>query len=141
MKLIDHKKPDQMKDFTVPFYLGNFLHCSSSIAKELMAEAAIVLKESGWINEFIIYYYDDRQNIRLYLRMAYVAAFHIDGIWEDIKQRLPRIIPLLKVTIELRKEREIGLLWIEKDVKKIQWAKPDAPCLFCDTYRSDQNLQ
>ena len=45
MKLVDYKKPDQMKDFTVPFYWGNFLHCSSSIAKELMAEAAIVLKE------------------------------------------------------------------------------------------------
>lgn len=130
-----------MKDFAVPFYLENFLHCRSAIAKELMAEAAIVLKELGWINEFIMYYYDDRRYIRLYLRMAYVAAFHIDGSWDDIKQRLPSIIPLLKVTIELRKERDIGLLWIEKDVKRLQWAKPETLCLFCDTYRNDQDLQ
>lgn len=129
-----------MKDFVVPFYLGNFLHCRSSISKELMAEAAIVLKELGWINEFIIYYYDDRQYVRLYLRLAYVAAFHIDGRWEDIKRRLPKVIPLLKTMVELRRERDIGLLWIEKDVRKLQWANLEALCLFCDIYRSDRNL-
>ena len=97
-----------------------------------MADAAVILKNLGWDNEFIIYHYGDNQNVRLYLRVTYVSAFHIDGKWDDIKNRLPRIIPLLKATVELRKEKDVELLWVEKDVKDIQWASLDAPCIFCE---------
>ena len=140
MNLIDHKKLNKRKDILQPIYKGNFLNSLSSVAKVLMADAAIILKDLGWENEFIIYYYSDKQYVRLYLRVAYVSAFHIDGKWEDIKARLTRIIPLLKATVELRKEKDIELLWIEKDVKKLQWASFDAPCIFGETYKTDNNL-
>ena len=140
MNLIDNKKLNKRKDFIEPIYIGNFCNNLSSIAKVLMADAAIILKDLGWENEFIIYYYSDKQYVRLYLRVAYVSAFHIDGKWEDIKARLPRIIPLLKATVELRKEKDVNLLWIERNVKDLQWASLDAPCIFCETYKTDNCL-
>lgn len=94
-------------------------------AEELMAEAAVALKELEWENGFVVCHDKDKQNVRLYLRIAYVAAFHIDGRWEEIKSRLPKIIPLLKATVELRKEKSIDLLWVEKDVKDLPWKKTD----------------
>lgn len=140
MNFTDNKIVNKRKDIIQPFYIGNFLHTLSSKAKELMADAAVILKNLGWDNEFIIYHYGDNQNVRLYLRVTYVSAFHIDGKWDDIKNRLPRIIPLLKATVELRKEKDVELLWVEKDVKDLQWASLDAPCIFCETYKSDNNL-
>ena len=113
-------KIDKRKDYIQPVFIGNFCNCLSALAKELMAEAAVELKRLGWENEFVIYYNGDRQYVRLYLRMAYVAAFHIDGRWEEIKARLPKIIPLLLATVELRKEKNIGLWCVEKDVKDLQ---------------------
>ncbi len=135
------KKIDRRKDYIQPVFIDNFCNCRSALAKELMAEAAVELKRLDWQNEFVIYYYGDKQYVRLYLRMAYVAAFHIDGKWDEIKARLPKIIPLLLATVELRKEKNIGLFWIEKDLKDLQWAPLDAPCIFCETYRTDKNLQ
>ncbi|WP_278745618.1 hypothetical protein [Muribaculum intestinale] len=140
MNLIDYKGFNNRKDIIMPFYIGNFLHTLSSKAEELMADAAIILKDLGWENEFIIYHYEDRQYVRLYLRVAYVSAFHIDGKWDEIRTRLPKIITLLKATVELRKENNIELLWIEKEVKKLQWTSLDAPCIFCETYKTDNNL-
>lgn len=140
MNIIDNKNINKRKDIKAPFHIGNFCHSLSSIAKELLADATNVLKELGWENEFIIYYYSDRQYVRLYLRVAYVSAYHIDGKWEDIKLRLPKVIPLLKATVELRKERDAELLWVERNVNDLEWTKLDAPCIFCETYRSDNNL-
>lgn len=140
MNLIDHKSINKRKDIIQPFYIGNFFNTLSSIAKELLADAAIILKDLGWENEFTIYHYDDKQYVRLYLRVAYVSAFHIDGKWEEIKNRLPQIIPLLKATVELRKQRDSNLLWIERNVKDIQWASSGTPCIFCETYKTDHNL-
>lgn len=105
-----------------------------------MADAALALKDLGWDNEFVVYYYSDRQYVRLCLRVAYVSSYSLYGKWEEIKARLPRIISLLKATVELRKEKDTELLWIEKDVKDLQWASLDAPCIFCETYKTDNNL-
>ena len=69
-----------------------------------------------------------------------MSTYFLDGTWEEIKTRLPKIIPLLKSVVELRKEKDGELLWIEKNVKDLHWVKLDAPCIFCDTYRTDNNL-
>ena len=141
MNIIDnYSKINRRRDFVAPVYIGNFCYCTSSIAKELMADAALVLKNLGGDNEFVVYYYSDRQYVRLCLRGAYVSSYSLYGTWEEIKASLPRIIPLLKATVELRKEKDAELLWIEKDVKDLQWASLDAPCIFCGTYKTDNNL-
>ena len=49
-----------------------------------MADVSTTLKELGWYNEFIIYYFLDKQYVRLYLRVAYVSTYFIDGTWEEI---------------------------------------------------------
>ncbi|MCI6840306.1 MAG: hypothetical protein MR900_10550 [Prevotella sp.] len=130
----------QRTDYISPVTIGNFTNCRSAVAKVLMAEAAMLLKDLGWENEFAIYYHGDRKNVRLYLRLAYVSAFYIDGEWTVIKARLPKLVPLLNAAIELRKEKNANLLWVEKDVKDLQWTKLDAPCLFCETYQTNNNL-
>lgn len=141
MKIIDSTtKINRRKDYVEPFYIGNFCNCISSIAKELMPDVSSTLKELGWDKEFIIYYFSDKQFVRLYLRIAYVSTYFLDGTWEEIKTRLPKIIPLLKSVVDLRKEKDGELLWIEKNVKDLHWVKLDAPCIFCDTYRTDNNL-
>lgn len=89
-----------------------------------------------------VYYllFSDKQFVRLYLRVAYVSTYFLDGTWEEIKTRLPKIIPLLKPVVELRKEKNGELLWIKKNVKDLHWVKIDAPCIFCKTYRTNNNL-
>lgn len=141
MKIIDSPtKINRRKDYIEPVYFGNFCNCISSIAKELMPDISSTLKELGWDNEYIVYYYSDKQYVRLYLRVAYVSSYFLDGTWEEIKARLPKIIPLLKSVVELRKEKSGELLWIEKNVKDLQWVKLDASCIHCETYRNDNNL-
>ena len=141
MKITDSPtKINRRIDNVEPFYSGNFHNCISSIAKELMPDVSSTLKELGWDKEFIIYYFSDKQFVRLYLRVAYVSTYFLDGTWEEIKTRLPKIIPLLKPVVELRKEKNGELLWIKKNVKDLHWVKIDAPCIFCKTYRTNNNL-
>lgn len=141
MKITDSPtKINQRIDNVEPFYIGNFHNCISSIAKGLMPDVSSTLKELGWDKEFIIYYFSDKQFVRLYLRVAYVSTYFLDGTWEEIKTRLPKIIPLLKPVVELRKEKNGELLWIKKNVKDLHWVKIDAPCIFCETYRTNNNL-
>ena len=141
MKITDSPtKINRRIDNVEPFYIGKFHNCISSIAKELMPDVSSTLKELGWDKEFIIYYFSDKQFVRLYLRVAYVSTYFFDGTWEEIKTRLPKIIPLLKPVVELRKEKNGELLWIKKNVKDLHWVKIDAPCIFCETYRTNNNL-
>lgn len=141
MKITDSPtKINRRIDNVEPFYIGNFHNCISSIAKELMPDVSSTLKELGWDKEFIIYYFSDKQFVRLYLRVAYVSTYFLDGTWEEIKTRLPKIIPLLKPVVELRKEKNGELLWIKKNVKDLHWVKIDATCIFCKTYRTNNNL-
>ena len=141
MKITDSPtKINRRIDNVEPFYIGNFHNCISSIAKELMPDVSSTLKELGWDKEFIIYYFSDKQFVRLYLRVAYVSTYFLDGTWEEIKTRLPKIIPLLKPVVELRKEKNGDLLWIKNNVKDLHWVKIDAPCIFCKTYRTNNNL-
>ena len=141
MKITDSPtKINRRIDNVEPFYIGNFYNCISSIAKELMPDVSSTLKELGWDKEFIIYYFSDKQFVRLYLRVAYVSTYFLDGTWEEIKTRLPKIIPLLKPVVELRKEKNGELLWIKKNVKDLHWVKIDAPCISCKTYRTNNNL-
>lgn len=141
MKITDSPtKINRRIDNVEPFYIGNFHNCISSIAKELMPDVSSTLKELGWDKEFIIYYFSDKQFVRLYLWVAYVSTYFLDGTWEEIKTRLPKIIPLFKPVVELRKEKNGELLWIKKNVKDLHWVKIDAPCIFCKTYRTNNNL-
>ena len=141
MKITDSPtKINRRIDNVEPFYIGNFHNCISSIAKELMPDVSSTLKELGWDKEFIIYYFSDKQFVRLYLRVAYVSTYFLDGTWEEIKTRLPKIIPLLKPVVELRKEKNGELLWIKKNDKDLHWVKIDAPCIFCKTNRTNNNL-
>lgn len=104
-------------------FMGNFTHSDRHVCHDLISEASYILKEYGWENDFALYYHQDGFKIRLYLRMAYVASCFLDGTWEDIKERIPYIISLLRPTIELRKERNLGMLWIERQVTKLDWIK------------------
>lgn len=85
MNLIDHKKLNKRKDIIQPIYIGNFLNNLSSIAKMLMADAAIILKDLVWENEFIIYYYSDKQYVRLYLRVVMCQLFILMGNGKTLK--------------------------------------------------------
>ena len=89
-----------------------------------MDEAANILEEYGWQNDFALYYHEDRIQVRLYLRMAYVASCYLDGTWENIKERIPYIIPLLLAATELRNEKNLGMIWIDRQVTKLEWSKP-----------------
>lgn len=100
-------KIDVRLDYVQPITIGNFCNNHTALCKDLMGEAGAILYECGWEHEFTIYYYGDFRHVRLYLRLAYVAACHLDGLWEDIKIRLPDIIPLVKSAMELRKEKKI----------------------------------
>ena len=90
------------------------------------AEAAAILEEYGWQNDFALYFHEDRIQVRLYLRMAYVASCYLDGTWSDIKERIPYIIPLLLAATELRKEKNLGMLWIDRQVTKLDWSKTES---------------
>ena len=76
-------------------FIGNFAHSKSRKCENLITEAATILEEYGWRNEFAMYYHKDKTQVRLYLRIAYVASCYLDGTWENIKERIPYIIPLL----------------------------------------------
>lgn len=104
--------------------IGNFVHSESRKCDGLMAEAANILEEYGWQNDFALYYHEDRIQVRLYLRMAYVACCYLDGTWGSIKDRIPYIIPLLLATIELRQEKNLGMIWIDRTITKLEWSKP-----------------
>lgn len=108
-------------------YIGNFAHSESRKCDDLMAEAATILEEYGWQNDFALYYHEDRIQVRLYLRMAYVASCYLDGTWSEIKERIPYIIPLLLAATELRKEKNLGMIWIDRQVTKLDWSKPENP--------------
>ena len=56
-----------------------------------------------------------------------VAACHLDGLWEDIKIRLHDIIPLVKSAIELRKEKNLTMLWTERQIAELEWKTTSDP--------------
>ena len=97
-------------------FIGNFAHSESRKCIDLMAEAATILEEYGWQNDFALYY----------LRMAYVASCYLDGTWSEIKERIPYIIPLLLAAAELRNEKNLGMIWIDRTVTKLDWSKPES---------------
>lgn len=119
--LNEFESPEDVEDL---FYIGNFVHSESRKCDGLMDEAANILEEYGWQNDFALYYHEDRIQVRLYLRMAYVASCYLDGIWENIKERIPYIIPLLLAATELRNEKNLGMIWIDRQVTKLEWSKP-----------------
>lgn len=102
-----------------------FYHTKSRKCENLITEAATILEEYGWRNEIAMYYHKDKTQVRLYLRMDYVASCYLDGTWENIKERIPYIIPLLLATIELRQEKNLGVIWIDRQVTKLDWSKPE----------------
>lgn len=119
--LNEFESPEDVEDL---FYIGNFVHSESRKCDGLMDEAANILEEYGWQNDFALYFHEDRIQVRLYLRMAYVASCYLDGTWENIKERIPYIIPLLLAATELRNEKNLGMIWIDRQVTKLEWSKP-----------------
>lgn len=107
-------------------FIGNFAHSKSRKCDGLMAEAANILEEYGWQNDFALYYHNDRKQVRLYLRIAYVASCYLDGTWESIKERIPYIIPLVLATIELRQEKNLGMIWTDRTIIKLDWSNPES---------------
>lgn len=140
--LNEYESPEEVGEI---FCIGNFVHSESRKCDGLMADAAAILEEYGWQGDFALYYHEDRileeygwQNdfalyfhedriqVRLYLRMAYVASCYLDGTWSEIKERIPYIIPLLLAATELRKEKNLGMIWIDRQVTKLDWSKPES---------------
>lgn len=120
-------KLDAQIDYVKPVSIKNLCNNHNALCKALMSEAATILHECGWEHEFTIYYYGDWKHVRLYLRLAYVAACHLDGLWEDIKVRLPYIVPLIKSAVELRKEKDFMMLWIERNIVGLEWKTTTDP--------------
>lgn len=120
-------KIDVRLDYAQPVSIDNFCHNHTALCKDLMGEAGDILDECGWEHEFTIYYYGDFKHVRLYLRLAYVSACHLDGLWEDIKIRLHDIIPLVKSAIELRKEKNLTMLWTERQIAELEWKTTSDP--------------
>lgn len=114
-------------DYVEPIFFKNFCNNQSALCKTLMGEAGDILQKCGWEHEFTLYYHEDFKHIRLYLRLAGVAACHLDGLWEDIKVRLPGIIPLIKSAVELRKEKDFMMLWIERQIVGLEWKTSTDP--------------
>ena len=121
--LNEYESPEEVEEI---FCIGNFIHSESRKCDELMAEAAAILEESGWQNDFALYFHEDRIQVRLYLRMEYVASCYLDGTWNEIKERIPYFIPLLLAATELRKEKNLGMIWIDRQVTKLGWSKPES---------------
>lgn len=121
--LNEYESPEEAGEI---FCIGNFVHSESRKCDGLMADAAAILEEYGWQGDFALYYHEDRIQVRLYLRMAYVASCYIDGAWSEIKERIPYIIPLLLAATELRKEKNLGMIWIDRQVTKLDWSKPES---------------
>ncbi|MBD5209273.1 MAG: hypothetical protein HDS80_04910 [Bacteroidales bacterium] len=121
--LNEYESPEEVEEI---FCIGNLVHSESRKCDELMAEDAAILEEYGWQNDFALYFHEDRIQVRVYLRMAYVASCYLDGTWSEIKDRIPYIIPLLLAATELRKEKNIGMIWIDRQVTKLDWSKPES---------------
>ena len=121
--LNEYESPEEVDEI---FCIGNFVHSESHKCDELMAEAAAILEEYGWQNDFTLYFHEDRIQVRLYLRMAYVASCYLDGTWSDIKERIPYIIPVLLAATELRREKNLGMIWIDRQVTKLDWSKTES---------------
>lgn len=121
--LNEYESPEEAGEI---FCIGNFVHSESRKCDELMAQVAAILEEYGWQNDFALYFHEDRIQVRLYLRMAYVASCYLDGTWSEIKERIPYIIPLLLAATELRKEKNLGMIWIDRQVTKLDWSKPES---------------
>ena len=121
--LNEYESPEEVEEI---FCIGNLVHSESRKCDELMAEDAAILEEYGWQNDFALYFHEDRIQVRLYLRMAYVASCYLDGTWSEIKKRIPYVIPLLLAATELRKEKNIGMIWIDRQVTKVDWSKPES---------------
>ena len=121
--LNEYESPEEEDEI---FCIGYFVHSGNRKCDELMAEAAAILEEYGWQNDFALYFHEDRIQVRLYLRMTYVASCYIDGTWSEIKERIPYVIPLLLAATELRKEKNLGMIWIDRQVTKLDWSKPES---------------
>ena len=121
--LNEYESPEEVEEI---FCIGNLVHSESRKCDELMAEDAAILEEYGWQNDFALYFHEDRIQVRLYLRMAYVASCYLDGTWIEITGRIPYIIPLLLAATELRKEKNLGMIWIDRQVTKLDWSKPES---------------
>ena len=121
--LNEYESPEEVEEI---FCIGNLVHSESRKCDELMAEDAAILEEYGWQNDFALYFHEDRIQVRVYLRMAYVASCYLDGTWSEIKDRIPYIIPLLLAATELRKEKNIGMIWIDRQVTKLDWSKTES---------------
>ena len=121
-------------DIVEPVFLGNFCNNRNAVCRDLRKEASLILKECGWERDFAMYYYGDLNHVRLYLRIAYVGAFHIDGTWDEIKLRLPHIVPMVIQTANLQQEKDIGMYWIDRSVARLEWEKMGNPCLACLHY-------
>ena len=128
------KKYDPQIDTIEPFYIDNFLHLRSAVCKELLRDAATYLKAHGWEYDFAMYYHDTKEKVRLYLRIGYVGSIFLDGSWEEIKNQIPSLIPLIKPTMEIRKYINLGFKWIEANLKLLEWANFNNQCISCETY-------
>ena len=121
--LNEYESPEEVDEI---FCIGNFIHAEGRKCDELMAEAAAILEEYGWQNDFALYFHEDRIQVRLYLRMAYVASCYLDGTWIEITGRIPYIIPLLLAATELRKEKNLGMIWMDRQVTTLDWSRPES---------------
>ena len=128
------KKYNPLIDSVEPVWIDNFLNIRSAVCKELLKEAAVYLKENDWEHDFAMYYHDTKEKVRLYLRIAYVGSVYLDGTWNEIKCQIPSLIPLVKALIELRKYKNLGLKWIESNLKLLEWANVENQCISCETY-------
>lgn len=135
MKTIDESnKFNPSFDLVEYITLVNFTNNRNALCVDLMAEALSELRKYGWDNEFTMYYYGDWKHVRLYLRIAYVGICHLDGLWSEIKTRLPKIIPLAKGLVELHKERAFGLSWINRDMTRLEWISNDNCEIICNYF-------
>lgn len=114
-------------DIVEPFYIGNFFHKRSLLCNSLLHEAKEILSHLGWEDNFSMYHHiGDTNNVRIYFRIAYISIVYIDGSWDDIKTRLPALVPLIKSYKELRQHADIvSAKWVEPNAKNIDWIQED----------------
>lgn len=110
-------------DVVEPFNIGNFYHRRSFLCQSLAGEARELFSRLGWDGLFSIYRHsDDPSKVRVYFRIAYVSTIFLDGTWEDIKRRMPELIPLIKSYRDLRQHADIATAsWIEPNARNIDW--------------------
>lgn len=114
-------------DVVEPFFIGNFCHKRSLICLDLMDEVRSALTDAGWDGDFSMYYDNERYpNVRLYFRISSVSNVFIQGLWPEIKDRLPDIVPLVIHYRTLRlSPSDITACWIEPHTRDIDWANED----------------